>query len=114
MQLSDRDRSHPTVEFEMDKYDGGNQSSIEHSCAVPVGYQHAKVRMRFKSCTDYSDEVTIEKIVQNGASVHEVALHDRRFVVMKVTPDKDAKERMKVYIEPPLRFTNSLPKSVYV
>ncbi len=70
--------------------------------------------MRFKNCLDYSQEISIEKIVASEASVHEVVLRDHRFVIIRVQVDKEIKGRFKMVIQPPYKFTNSLPKSIYI
>lgn len=75
-----------------------NSSSMDHSCAVPVGYLHCNIRMRFKSCLTYSEELSIEKIVSSEASVHEVVMKDHRFVIIKVKVDNEIRGRFKMII----------------
>jgi hypothetical protein len=40
--------------------------------------------MRFKSCPDWSDEISIEKLIHKDNDAREIQMRDSKFVVFKM------------------------------
>ena len=78
---------------------------------VPFDFVGGKFAIKFSNSQQYSSEIAFDKLTAHRDVCAEVNF-DKKYAVLRVVGDPNNPHRTLVYVEPPYRIKNCLPKTL--